>query len=200
MRNILIFILFLAAFPAINGCFNPFFPETGLPPQVESSPERTVQQLKYAYEQRDVYAFEKLIYSTEEYSSYIQISDDYTSELTNISSFALDLLKIDTIFAPNNFWSPNRYYYELSWEQERKIHEKMFNRSNEIVFLSAFAAGETLYETSGTDTVSALVRTYPSQIRIKYAGEEFIADITGQIFAMKKENDIWKIWKWIELN
>jgi hypothetical protein len=75
----------------------------------------------------------------------------------------------------------------------------MFN-TDEIVFLQPFFAGETLYEISNGDTVSALVKTANSQIRIRYGGEDIIVDVTGQIFVMRKINAAWKIWKWIELN
>jgi spore maturation protein CgeB len=77
----------------------------------------------------------------------------------------------------------------------------MFDLSDEIVFLDPFFAVDTEYEISEEkDTVAVLVKTQPSRIRIKYGGEDFIVDITGQIFAMKRENAFWKIWKWIELN
>ncbi|MCL1945792.1 MAG: hypothetical protein FWF51_01380 [Chitinivibrionia bacterium] len=197
MRTILIFILISAAISAISCSFNPFFPETSLPPPIKSSPARTVQLLKAAYEQRDIYAFEKLIYDRAEYSSYTQVSHDYEG-LTKLQ-FQLKV-PIDDIFMQNRFLPSNQDYYELKWGEEQKIHEKMFSQADEIVFLSPFSAGETIYETSGTDTISAFVKTNQSQIRIKYKGEEFIIDITGQIFAMKKDDDVWKIWKWIELN
>jgi hypothetical protein len=200
MRTILIFILISATVSAISCSFNPFFPETSLPPPIKSSPARTVQLLKAAYEQRDIYAFEKLIYDRAEYSSYTQVSHDY-ADLTQFQLF-LDKVSIDDIFMPNKFLPSNRdiYYYELKWGKESQIHEKMFSQADEIVFLSPFSAGETIYERSGADTISAFVKTNQSQIRIKYNGEEFIIDITGQIFAMKKDDDVWKIWKWIELN
>jgi len=198
MKGILIFILSLAAVSVISGCFNPFFPETGTPPQIESSPAMTVQLLKKAYEQRDINAFSRLIYSTDDYSSYTQVSDDYSSSLTIFLSKIP--VSIDTVFMENRFLPQNRYYYELNWREEYQIHEKMFRQSNEIVFVQPFTAGETLYDILGADTVSALVRTHSSQIRIKYGGKEFVMDITGQVFAMKKDDDVWKIWKWIELN
>ena len=200
MKNILIFIL-VSAIPSLISCFNPFFPQTGTPPQVESSPERTIHLLKEAYVHKDIYSFEGLIYSKNEFSSYIQVSDVYSLELNKL--LFEPKVYIDSIFAfaPNGFLPRDRYYFELKWEQERKIHEKMFHESSEIVFLSSlYAADNPYYEVIGNDTISALVKTHPSQMRVTYGGNDFTVDITGQIFAMKKDNGIWKIWKWIELN
>ena len=185
---------------SVSGCFNPFFPEKGNPPHITSSPERTIQLFKEAYERKDIFAFENLIYDTEEFSSYTQVSHDYSATL-NIFSGS-NTIFIDTIFpSNNNILPPNRAYYELKWGREKNIHDKMFSISEEIVFLMPFFATETFFETDDTgDTLSALVRTERSQIRIRYRGQNFTIDITGQIFAMKRKNGFWKIWKWIELN
>jgi len=192
------FILFSAI--SLTACFNPFFPDKGTPPPIVSSPARTIQLLREAYERRDIFAFENLIYSTAEFSSYTQISESYTSTLSN---FMFEpRVFIDSIFPPNRFFPRGRSYYELKWEQEHRIHSRMFDRAEEIVFLRPLVAGETIFETdeTGTDTISALVKTESSQIRIKYRGQDFTVDATGQIFAMKRRNGAWKIWKWIELN
>jgi hypothetical protein len=200
VKDILIFILVSVIPLIIDGCFNPFFPEKGTPPRTESSPERTVQLLKEAYEQKDIYLFENLIYLQSEFSSYTEVSEDYSMGLGKIS-FAPKVF-IDTIFAANRFLPQNRYYFELKWADEHNIHERMFKSSEEIVFLMPFsaAAGGVQYEIAGGDTVSALVKTQSSQMRVRYEKNDFTVDVTGQVFAMKKSNGVWKIWKWIELN
>jgi len=198
----LIFILLLAAASVINACFNPFFPETTHPPLVPSSPERTVQLLREAYEQKDIDAFVRLIYSTADYASYTQISAGYTTGLSNLS--AQPSVQIDSVFTPGSFapgfLPSNRFFHELRWADEHRIHRNMFTLSDEIVFMSPLVVAATLFETDGRDTVSALVRTNSSRIRIKVRDEEFTIDINGQIFAMKRDNGVWKIWKWVELN
>jgi len=199
VKNILIFILATAILSLIS-CFNPFFPENGPPPQTQSTPARTIQLLKEAYEHKDIYSFENLIYSQSEFSSYTEVSEDYSMGLGKISVFPK--VFIDTLFAADRFLPPNRYYYELGWANEHKIHRKMFESSEEIVFLMPFSAasGGVQYEISDGDTVSALVKTQSSQMRVKSGGNDWTVDVTGQIFAMKKLNGVWKIWKWIELN
>jgi len=199
VKNILIFIQF-SAIPLLISCFNPFFPEKGPPPRMESTPERTIQLLKEAYEQKDIRLFENLIYSQSEFSSYTEVSEDYSMGLREISR--KPKVSIDTLFAANRFLTPNRYYFELGWSDEHKIHGKMFELSEEIVFLMPFsaAAGNVLYEISSGDTILALVKTQSSQMRVKSGGNDWSVDVTGQIFAMKKSNGAWKIWKWIEQN
>jgi len=194
----LISILLLAAVSVINACFNPFFPQTTHPPLVPSSPERTIQLLREAYEQKDIDAFVRLIYSTADYASYTQISVGYTTGLSNLG--AQPPVQIDSIFMPNGFLPSNRFFHELRWADEHRIHINMFSMSDEIVFLSPFVVRETLFETNGADTISALVKTDLSRIRIRVRGEEFVIDISGQVFAMKRTGGTWKIWKWIELN
>jgi hypothetical protein len=185
---------------SVISCFNPFFPETGTPQQIESSPGRTIQLLKEAYERKDIYSFEDLIYSKNEFSSYTQISDGYLFELNNFLSATIPKVFIDSVFIPNRFLFPNLSYFELKWEDEYRIHRKMFEALEEIVFLSPFYVSDVQYEIRGDDTVSALVKTESSKMRIIYGGNNDVVDITGQIFAMKKHGEVWKIWKWIELN
>jgi len=193
----------LAAVSVINACFNPFFPQTTPPPIVPSSPERTIQLLREAYEQKDIDAFVRLIYSTAQYASYTQFAG-HTASLVNFGT--LPLVQIDSIFMPSSFLPPsnflpsNLWFHELSWTDEDRIHRNMFRLADEIVFLSPFVVRDMLFEVEGTDTLSALVRTSSSQIRIRMRGEEYIIDINGQVFAMRKANAIWKIWKWVELN
>jgi len=185
---------------SVAGCFNPFFPEKGNPPQVASSPQRTIQLFREAYERRDIFAFEDLIYDMEEFSSYTQVSEDYTSTFNKL--LWQPKVFIDDIFpqGTSRFLPRGRSYFELKWEQEYLIHRKMFEWSDEIVFLPSLVARETFFEINGTDTVSALVKTEDSRIRIRYGGQDFTMNITGQVFAMKRKNGFWKIWKWIELN
>lgn len=199
MRNIHFFILIFAIISVI-GCFNPFFPEKGDPPPIESTPERTIELFKNAYQRRDFISFESLIYSKNEFSSYTQVSD-YSSYTLGKLSFEPKVL-IDSLFSwdSTGILPPNRYYYELKWAQEEQIHRKMFNGLEEIVFSVPFFSTNTEYEIFENDTISALVKTQPSKMRIKYQGQLDSIDITGQIFAMKRENGFWKIWKWIELN
>jgi len=201
MRRILFSILASAAISIINACgFNPFFPNITAPPFTASSPERTIQLLREAYEQKDIDAFVRLIYSTADYASYTQFST-YATGLLNLSS--LPIVQIDSIVAPftsSFFWQQNRVFHEMQWTHEHRVHRNMFNLSDEIVFLSPFFALETHFETDGSDTLSALVRTSSSQIRIKYGGEEFTIDVNDQIFIMARAGGVWKIRKWIELN
>jgi len=200
--NLIRFLIPVVWAISIIGCFNPFFPEKGDPLPIESSPARTIELFKQAYERRDIFAFENLIYSTDSFSSYTQVSYDYSASLNIFSGFKP--ITIDSVFSAfplNTILPQNRDYYELKWGQEKNIHDRLFSRSDGIVFLDAFFMTNTEYEISDEgDTISVLAKTQPSKMQITYGGNDYLFDITGQVFAMKKKDGFWKIWKWIELN
>ncbi len=200
IQNTLISLLVFS----LSSCNNPFFPKKVDPVfNGADEPEDVISLLQEAYTQTDIGLFEQLIYDKESFNSYLYLSNSEVS--FPISAISLpDSVIFDTLI------SKEAKYVPLSYSDELKIHRNLFDLSDELYFKKSLvptAVDYVIYTDSVgvVDTSHAILRCEGAEIVVtaqKYGLNADSFEISGQYFLLKKDikYDVWKIWKWIEIN
>lgn len=203
------------------GCYNPFLPPIGTPPaknNARSTPAGVINQLKNAYETRNVNLFKTLLSTT--YRFYI--SQSYSVDPEKRLSNYLSETFTDTFFIPNS----SRTYFYWTLQDEIVRHEHMFEQAARISFTTSFTSNTSYYyhtiaETTSLvqdgdsirysiqsvqDTVGAVVSMVNGEISLwidKTATEPnyYIAIQEQQFYLVRDPVDatLWVIEKWFDL-
>lgn len=189
---------------ALWSCNNPFFPKKVTPVFTGADePEDVITLLQEAYTQTDINIFKDLIYDEEQFNSYVFVGA--TETVFPYSAITLpDSVIFDTVVSKENKYVP------LDYSDELKIHRNLFNLSDELYFRRSLVPTSVDYvvytdSLGGLDTSHAILKCDGAEIVVtaeKYGLNNNSFYISGQYFLLKKDKkyDVWKIWKWIEIN
>lgn len=144
-------LLLLSAFFVFLGCQNPFFPRIGKPRDSATfliTPEGVAKELVRVYESKRIDLFKKMIYDESTFRFYIEYNKYKDENLNNIQN--ITSLNKDNV--------PFGDYWYLTYNDELKVHEKMFDPNNEIVFTNLEVT--SLNYILSEDTLSADIEDY----------------------------------------
>jgi hypothetical protein len=197
-------ILVISSFIFLISCDSPFFPNSGGPREnIVSSPNEVVSLLQESYERQDLVQFRNLIYSEDEFRSYILLDGlDYSFTTLSQRSELLDSIGGESLDSINSLVSGR--YATLYYDDEIKIHSRLFSKSESIRFKTSLLVKKVNYFDVPSYGEFAIVETIGDSIMVKspvIPGGEGVYAVDGQVFCMKKDgDDSWKIWKWFEVN
>lgn len=194
----------------LHGCFDPFFPPTGEPQNVNvarSTPAGTVQQLFTAYETRQIGLFMDLFSPVKDFRFYVSPSfqADYARERGN----AL-LETIDSMFSYVREVKGISQMYYWTYDDEIEIHNNLFSQAMDI----GYAVNSQPIDTNainyfkapdGTQYAEVIVRGGELQIRVNTGDQtvaDYYVDIGEQVFYLEKDPQnpsLWVIAKWFDL-
>lgn len=205
IKNIYILLLLFIAINSFN-CKNPFFPTKGLPEGTgayNTSISGVVKQIMNVYENKDIAAFENLIYDKNTFKFYIQYNIFKDVNINNINT------KVSLDFD----YVPIGSYWYLDYSQEHRVHSNLFSHENEISFTEPLVITKEefpeIIDSTNTDTLEVVIHTDKATINIRanlffeiYGSYHHDFTISEQVFFLKKDtvDNLWKIDKWFEIN
>ena len=197
-------ILLVSSIILITACDIPFFPKSGSPREnIASTPDGVVSQLQESYERQDLVQFRNLIYSPDEFRSYILLDGlDYSFTTLGQTNEVLDSIGGESLDSINTLVRGR--YATLYYDDEIKIHSRLFSKSESIRFKTSLLVKKVNYFNVPSYGEFAIVETIGDSIVVKsevIPGGEGVFAVDGQVFCMKRSGDDgWKIWKWFEVN
>jgi hypothetical protein len=194
----------------VCGCFDPFFPTTGIPNSAgvgRSTPAGTVQQLFTAYETRQINLFIDLFSPTKDFRFYVSPSfqADYARERAGAT-----LETIDSMFSYVRRVKGISQMYYWTYDDEIEIHDNLFTQAMDISLNPLPQAIDTnainyFSAPDGTLYAEVIVRGGEFQIRVSTGDQtvtDYFIDIGEQAFYLKKDpqnQSLWVIAKWFDL-
>lgn len=221
MRSVLIKFRIAALAVFLWGCYNPFFPPTGIPSQGvgdRTTPKKVIDQLIASYERKQIYLFNDLL--SENFRFYVTP--------TLVAESHRGIIRPETIDDTAYFYILAGTYYYWTADEEKKAHQGLFDAAERIAFTTPPQYGdvnsyyytisvraETLgtvldtvtetwvYDVKNTyDTSSVEIRMLSGEIQIDLSSGRYVVEIGEQVFYLERDgrdSTLWVISKWFDL-
>lgn len=209
--------LFLAvASVAFLACLNPFFPPSGLPPEIpykpinsylRSTPQGVVQQLINAYDKKDINQYKDLFSTLQNFRFYV--APGFTSTHVVKTCELVDSL----CYEVKSKGLSCVYYWTFT--QEMVSHANLFDQADEILLMiNPVDNQDVRYITNGnreTTNVEIVLRGGRLEITkqveydiegIPYKDQIIVEDIGEQVLYLERDPQnysLWVIFKWFDL-
>jgi len=193
------------------GCFNPFFPPTGVPLSVDigrSTPAGTVEQLFRAYQTRQINLFMDLFSPSKDFRFYV--SPSFQADYAKERGGSATLETIDSMFSyvRQTLGITEMYYW--TYDDEIQLTNNMFTQAADIGYsvdpqpidtnaINYFKAPD------GTQYAEVVVRGGELEIQVN-TGDltmvDYYIDIGVQVYYLEKDPvnpSLWVMAKWFDL-